>query len=88
MYKIRYNTGAGDDEADTLDGAMRKASRGARYTQSSIDIYYDDGSHYGPALVARRAWYPYGAATNRGTITIGGGHYGPWRDADGKPVQR
>lgn len=52
MYYINYNTGAGNDTADTLEEAKRIADDGACYTQHPIVIEDEDGNE-----VSRRSWY-------------------------------
>lgn len=52
MYYINYQTGAGNDTADTLEEAKRIADEGAAYTQQPIVIEDEDGNE-----VSRRSWY-------------------------------
>lgn len=52
MYKINYGTGAGTEEAGTLEEAKAAADKDAAYTQVSIVIEDDNGN-----VVARRPWW-------------------------------
>ena len=78
MYYINYNTGAGNETAESLSEAKRLADEGAAYTQRNITIYDDDGNE-----VAGRIWY--GCMTDvelcEDPITFGDfGFYGDWYD--------
>lgn len=78
MYYINYNTGVGNETAETLKDAKRKADEGAAYTQCDIDIYDDNRN-----LITTRTWY--GCMTDVETmndpITFGDfGFYADWTD--------
>lgn len=80
MYYIRYNTGAGDKAAKTLEEAKRLADEGAAYTQQPIVIEDEDGRE-----VARRPWWgvPYDEdeAPEDDPIVFGDfGYFGSWID--------
>ena len=55
MYYIDYNTGAGNEWAETLEDAKALADDGAAYTQESIVIKDEDGKE-----ITRRDWYGTG----------------------------
>lgn len=77
MFKINYQTGAGNEIAETLEKAMATADDGCRYTQSSIIIEDDDGNE-----VAIRTWYgcTEGIELMENPIPFGdSGFYGDWQ---------
>ena len=49
MYILNYNTGAGNDEFETLEAAMESVN--PAYTQQNIDIRREDGE-----VVAIMTW--------------------------------
>jgi hypothetical protein len=73
-YQINYNTGAGNQEAETLEDAMSLADGGVAYTKEPMIITCDKKE------VARRSWY--GVPPEEGAEDVIGfgtfGHYGPW----------
>lgn len=77
-YYINYNTGAGNEWADTLEAAREIADNGAAYTQQPIVIEDEDGNE-----VTRRPWW--GVAYNEevpedNPICLGDwGYYGDWQ---------
>ncbi|TCL43205.1 hypothetical protein [Harryflintia acetispora] len=81
MYYINYHTGAGDNNAETLEQAKVLADQGAAYTQQPITIHDEDGEE-----VARRNWFgvEYNAEDDQETmdpITYGSfGYYGDWQE--------
>ncbi len=50
-YFINYHTGAGNEHAQTLEEAMKKADKGAAYTQQDITI--EDNNN---TVILRRRW--------------------------------
>lgn len=52
-YMIKYNTGAGDEDAYSLEEAKKLAELGICYTQQSIDIFDREGEE----IVATLPWY-------------------------------
>lgn len=87
-YYIDYNTGAGNEYAETLEEAKALADEGACYTQESIHIYevetdndIDDETSRQP--VAIRNWYGVAydeeEAYEENPICFGDfGYYGDW----------
>lgn len=76
MYRVDYQTGAGNFEADTLGEAMDLADQGAAYTQKDIIIYDENGEE-----AARRQWWgvPTDAETQKDPIEFGCfGYYSDW----------
>lgn len=77
-YYINYNTGAGNDYADTLEEAMQIADANACYTQQNITIEDIDGN----AVAIRRWWgVEYDPETDycEDPIDYGSwGYYGDW----------
>jgi len=51
-YHICYHTGAGDEEAETLEEAMKTADENAAYTQQDITIEDNAGN-----VLAVRHWW-------------------------------
>lgn len=78
MYFVRFNTGAGDFRAESLEEAMEEADRFACYTQQDIVIEDERGNE-----VARRAWVGVGYEDDGYTedpIIFGSfGYYDDWR---------
>lgn len=74
IYYINFNTGAGNEEASSLNEAMEIAVKGATYTQQPITII-NDGNE-----VARLPWYGI-APGEDDTVTVrfgDFGFYGEW----------
>lgn len=69
-YYINYNTGAGNDTANTLKEAIETAVENAAYTQQPIIIENEDGIE-----VARLPWYGV-KATDEDEVTVDFGDYG------------
>lgn len=79
MYTVNFNTGAGNQEANTLEEAKQLAVEGISYTQENITIEKD-----GEAITTAR-WYgvePSEEDYEAGIVLeeIGGGHYALWSD--------
>ena len=78
MYRIRYNTGAGDETAETLEAAKSAADEGASHTQQPIVIEDEFGNE-----VARRQWWGVsdGWKDENDPIRFGEfGFYGDWQE--------
>ena len=79
-YYVNYNTGAGNEWADTLEAAKALADEGAAYTQVPIVIEDEDGN-----VVARRPWwgvaYDADEDADEAPICFGDfGYFGDWID--------
>jgi len=76
-YMVNYNTGAGNEDAYSLDEAKKLAELGICYTQQSIDIYDREGEE----IVATLPWYGVEPGDDDDPVAeIGGGFYGQWVD--------
>jgi len=77
MYLINYRTGAGNEQADTLEDAMAAAEKNAAYTQADIHIEDKDGN-----VVARLPWVGCAAGEDDDvTVDFGEfGFYGEWEE--------
>ncbi len=86
-YLIDYNTGAGNNFADSIEDAKQKADEGAAYTQKDIVIY--EGKSNTPTSewkeILRRNWWgvPFDPEETEETkeeiIQFGSfGYYGAW----------
>ena len=78
-YYINYNTGAGNEWADTLEEAKRMADDGAAYTQQPIVIEDEDGNE-----IAHRPWWGVQYDEDEGDETdpvcFGSfGYFGDWQ---------
>lgn len=78
-YYINYNTGAGNEWADTLDEAKEIADNGAAYTQKDIVIEDEDGNE-----ITRRPWWGVQYDEDEGDeinpICFGNfGYFGDWQ---------
>ena len=78
-YYINYNTGAGNEWADTLEAAKELADDGAAYTQQPIIIEDEDGKE-----VTRRPWWGVQYDEDEGDetdpICFGSyGYFGDWQ---------
>lgn len=80
-YYVRFHTGAGDEEAATLEEAKKLADEGAAYTQQSISIEDEDG-----AVVLTRPWIGVAYDADSGSedpIDFGQfGYYADWQEGD------
>jgi len=74
QYIIDFGTGAGNDEADTLEEAMKIAEEGLTYTLQPVTIYSDG------AEVALLPWF--GIEPEEGEVVTSRfgshGYYGEW----------
>lgn len=80
MYIVNFNTGAGNQEAATLEEAKQLALDGMAYTQENITIETEDGE-----VIATARWYgvePSEEDYEAGIVLeeIGGGFYELWDD--------
>lgn len=73
-YFIDYNTGAGNDEADTLEEAMKMVEEDVTYTGQDVSIYRNG------TLVANLPWWGVSAGDDDVvTVDFGSfGYYGEW----------
>lgn len=76
-YMIKYNTGAGDEDAYSLEEAKKKAESGICYTQEPIDIFDREKEE----VVSTLPWYGVQPGDDDEPLEeIGGGFYGQWVD--------
>lgn len=76
-YKVNYNTGAGDEDAYSLEEAKKLAELGICYTQKSIDIFDREKEE----IIATLPWSGVQAGDDDDPFEeIGGGFYGQWVD--------
>ena len=78
-YYINYNTGAGNEWADTLEQAKAIADDGAAYTQQPIVIEDEDGNE-----ITRRPWWGVQYDEDEGDETDpicfgSSGYFGDWQ---------
>lgn len=78
-YYINYNTGIGNEWADTLEEAKAIADDGAAYTQRDITIEDEDDNE-----VLRRPWWGVGydedESSDDDPICFGDfGYFGDWQ---------
>ena len=75
-YFIDFNTGAGNEYAETLEDAKRIAEANLVYTQQDVDIYEDD-----TLVTTLRWWGVQPEQDDVVTAQFGSfGHYGQWSD--------
>lgn len=84
-YYIDYNTGAGNEYAETLEEAKALADEGACYTQESIYIYEVDEEKETKELVSLRNWngvaYDEDEDSAENPICFGDfGYFDDWND--------
>jgi len=82
MYIVNFNTGAGNQEAATLEEAKQVAVDLMTYTQQNITIETEDGE-----VVATARWRGYRPSEDeiedgRVLEKIGGGFYERWDDEE------
>lgn len=76
-YKVNYNTGAGDEDAYSIEEAKKKAELGICYTQEPIDIFDREKEE----VVSTLPWYGVQPGDDDEPLEeIGGGFYGQWVD--------
>lgn len=76
-YMVNYNTGAGEEDAYSIEEAKKLAELGICYTQQSIDIFDREKEE----TIATLPWYGVKPGDDDEPIEeIGGGFYGQWVD--------
>lgn len=76
-YMVNYNTGAGNEEAYSIEEAKNKAESGICYTQEPIDIFDREKEE----VVSTLPWYGVKPGDDDEPLEeIGGGFYGQWVD--------
>ena len=76
-YMVNHNTGAGNEDAYSIEEAKKKAELGINYTQQSIDIF----GRKTEEVIATLPWYGVEPEDDDDPFEeIGGGFYGQWVD--------
>lgn len=76
-YMVNHNTGAGNEDAYSIEEAKKKAELGINYTQQSIDIFDREKKE----VIATLPWCGVEPGDDDDPFEeIGGGFYGQWVD--------